>query len=140
MYRSSIKNHAADALSRLETGGTHTAELDDDPAEMLVSFIDHRGDTNNDHDGNFDLLCICEQPDDAVQTVNIKLLEKATIAYDTTTPMTMEDTATLGEFLEAQALDRESQAAAQTVGIPASLFMYDCHDVLVRQARVDIPL
>lgn len=43
----------------------------------------------------------------------------------------------LGEFLQAQTSDRECQATAQTVRLPAYLFPYDHYRVLLRRAAVE---
>lgn len=85
---------------------------------MLVSLTDNRGKIHDYHNGNPDLLCICEPGDDIVKTVNSALLGVAAIVHTTTAHMGTEGTLTLGEIWQAQASDCEYQSAAQTVNFP----------------------
>lgn len=93
-----------------------------------VKLVGHK--VNNDHDGNSNLLRICQQSDGTVETVDCSLPELAAIADAVTTYTITEETLTLEEFLQKQALNRECHAAVQTVGFPALLFMYDADDIL----------
>lgn len=61
----------------------------------------------------------------------------ATISHATETHMSSEEATTLEKFLQAQASDRECQAADQIVGILASLFTYKGDGALGRQVPVD---
>lgn len=137
-HRACIKSQSANPLSPLETGSTDTIKLDDEFKKMLVSSIDEgRGRSNDNHDENSDLLWIFQQCDETSRPVSSALPELAFIFHATTTQMAKEETPASGGFLQAQALDLERQAAAQTVVLPASLFTYDHNRVLVWQAAME---
>lgn len=84
MHRGSIKSQAADELSRLEKGDTDNTELHDVLSEILKSIIEHLGEINDDHEGNPELFCICQEFNDTVETANSTLPEVSAIAHDTT--------------------------------------------------------
>lgn len=51
--------------------------------------------------------------------------------------MATKEATALGEIWQAQASDRESQSAFQSLEFLALFFTYDCDSVLVRQAPAD---
>lgn len=69
--RAGVKNRAADAYSRLETGGTDITEFIGDSSEMTVSSIERRKTVIHDHRGKSDLsLSILSRCEDAFETIN----------------------------------------------------------------------
>lgn len=97
--------------------------------------MDHKGKIKVDHDGNHSLYCTCQKGEDTVEMVNSALLAVAAIAHAIMTHLAAEESPTLGELLQAQPSDRECLAAAQTIGFPASLFIYDRDGVLIRESQ-----
>lgn len=90
---------------------------------------------NNDHDRNSDMLCLCLPFHNTVETANSTVLEIAALTNAKTAHNALEETPTLEKSLKAWALDLECQTAAQTVGHPASLYLYDQRTALVRHNR-----
>lgn len=86
---------------------------------------------DDDHDATSDLLYICQPCDEPVGTVNNALLEIG-MAHATMTHIATEEGLELEKALQAKASDSESQAVAQILRTPASLFAYDQDGVLVR--------
>lgn len=76
VLRAVIKNHAADVLSRLETGGKDSTYLEDDLLEITLSSIVRREKIKDDHNGNYGLLCTCQQGGDAVEVISNTIPEK----------------------------------------------------------------
>lgn len=89
-HRAGVYDQAVDSLLWLARGCTDIIELDDHSPELLVSLIDHRGKTNNYHEGNSDLQWICKQCDDTLYTVSSALLEVTAITHGTTTHIANE--------------------------------------------------
>lgn len=88
---------------------------------MVVSLVEHGGGKiKDDHDRNTDLLCNCQQCDDAFESVNRALSEVAAITYANRMHKATKESTTLEEFLQVQASDHECQTATQTVELPTS--------------------
>lgn len=70
-----------------------------------------------------------------------KRLKGAATTHNATTNTSTDETPTLEEFLQAQAADRDFQAAVQTVQITSSSFPYNCNAFFLQHALVhwDLP-
>lgn len=61
-------------------------ELEDDLPKKMLSFMDHgEGEIDGVHDGDSKLLCICQQCNNSVETVNSALSEGGGIVHAITT-------------------------------------------------------
>lgn len=140
-HRGDIKNNAADALSRHETGWTDTADFHYDSLEMGVSIIEPGGGKiKNGNDRNSDLLCIYKHCGDIAESVNSALKQGAEIGYATLILMATKVPPSLEAFLQGQALYRDCRDNIKTFGFPAILFTYNCNGVLEQQAPLEAAL
>lgn len=106
-HSADVKNQATEFLLRLKTAGADTIELDDGFPDMMVSLIEGGEKIIDDHDGNSDLSCICQQGYDTVEPVNRASLEVAVPTHTTTMQKEAENNSTLEESRQEQASDRK---------------------------------
>lgn len=81
--RTGIKNQAVEVLSQLETSGRDSTKIDDDLLEMMIYLIEKGEEKINDHyDGNYELVCICQQCDESAVIVNNAIPEVSSITHN----------------------------------------------------------